>query len=99
MVDDDGVVLKGLFIKGQQSAFECWQRIAVVGDAAVVIAVDALNLVGVVEAQHALDGFAFADARQVEGWMCANLEVHLTSVRIVYVPDYVYLIVNQLVGD
>ena len=34
MVDDDGVVLKGLFIKGQQSAFECWQRIAVVGDAA-----------------------------------------------------------------
>ena len=98
VVDDDGIVLECLLVEGQQSAFECRQRIAVVGDAAFVVAVDAVNLVGVVEAQHALDRFALADTRQIESRMCANLEVHLTGVSIVYMPYYVYLIVHQLVG-
>ena len=98
MVYHDGVVLECLLVEGQQSAFECGQRIAVVGDAAVVIAVDAVNLVSIVKSQHALDGLALADAWQVEGRMSAYLEVHLASIGVVYVPYYVHLIVHQLVG-
>ena len=99
LVDDDGVVLECLLGEGHQSSLERGQRIAVGGDAAFVVAVDAVDRIGVVEAQHALHRLALGHAGQVEGWMSTYLEVNLTLVGVVNMPDDVHLVAHELVGD
>ena len=97
LVDDNRVVLEALLIESPKSAVASLQFVAVVGDASVVIAVDALNLVAAVEAQTALDRLALLHSRQVECGVSANLEVYLACVGVMNMPDDVYLVLHELV--
>ena len=99
LMDLDGVVAPGVVGEFHDAVFGLDEGHLVHLVRAVAVAVECVHRLLVVEADAAVLVLAGLHARHVEGGVAANLEVYLSLVSVVDVPDDTYYIIIKHVAD
>lgn len=99
LVDLDGVVAPGVVGEFHDAVFGLNEGHLVHLMRAVAVAVEGVHRLLVVETDTAVLVLAGLHARHVEGGVAANLEVYLSLVCVVDVPDDTYCIIIKHVAD
>ena len=99
LVDLDRVVAPGVVRELHHTVFSLYEGHFVHLVRAIEITVQGVHWLLVVKTDTAILVLASLHARYVEGRMTTNLEVYLSLVRIVNMPDDTYLIIVKYVAD